>query len=300
MEPRIQFASEIASESLGNIACRSKEEHEKPKCSSGLQDLDDRIVGFRPGELIVVGGRPWMGKTAFAIQCALHSALNKATSVGYLSVSTPAEILGVRMLCSLADISSRKATLGGLEPEDHSKLADAAAKLEAGKIAIVDGFDDGPEQLDALVSRMMDETRMDLLIVDDLQGLGHGVSNSRGDLETVWSGVGVRLKRLAKAHQIPVILLASVSYKKTEFRKNKRPIITDLHGVSGLEPAADTVLLLYRESYYHPEKKEAEGFAEMTIAKNRSGWILGKVGLFFDNEKGIIKDLSRASWPEEF
>jgi replicative DNA helicase len=238
--------------------------------STGFTDLDERTAGFHPSDLIIVAGRPSMGKTAFALNIGQSVAAAKEQPVvAIFSLEMSAEQLVLRMLCAEAKVSQQKVRSGFLAQSDWPKLTAAAGRLHNYKIYIDDS--PGATSLDirAKARRLMwEQGRIDLIVIDYLQ-----LMSSRGRVESrvqEISEITRSLKQLAKELSCPVVAISQLS-RKVEDRPDKRPQLADLRESGSIEQDADLVVFIYREEYYHRDKPEFAGLAEAIIAKQRNG-----------------------------
>ncbi len=268
---------------------------------SKYKDLDKMTSGLQPSDLIIVAGRPSMGKTAFALGMAQNIALSQNKTVGIFSLEMSKEQLVLRMLCSEARVDAHKLRSGFLgQPgnDNWRRLIDAAGRLNEAPIFI----DDTPSmtvlEMRAKARRLKAEHNLSLIIVDYLQLMrGRGDVNSR---EQEISDISRSLKGLAKELKIPVVALSQLS-RAVESRpeKKKRPILADLRESGAIEQDADVVLFIYREEVYDPCKCSFDGecicgrrgVAEIIIGKQRNGPI-GDVPMAFMNKYTRFEDLS--------
>jgi len=265
------------------------------------KDLDKMTSGFQPSDLVIVAGRPSMGKTAFALGLAQNVALSQNKTVGVFSLEMSKEQLVLRMLCSEARVDAHKLRSGFLgQPgnDNWRRLIDAAGRLNEAPIFI----DDTPSmtilEMRAKARRLKAEHDLSLLVVDYLQLMrGRGDANSR---EQEISEISRSLKGLAKELKIPVVALSQLS-RAVESRpeKKKRPILADLRESGAIEQDADVVLFIYREEVYDPCKCAPDGecicgkrgVAEIIIGKQRNGPI-GDVPMAFINRYTRFEDLA--------
>jgi replicative DNA helicase len=234
---------------------------------TGFTDLDVTTTGFHPGDLIVVGARPGMGKTAFVLNIASYVGMEVKAPVAIFSLEMTKEQLALRMVCSEAEVDSKSVRSGYHSKEDYRKLVNAAGRLAEAPIYIDDSFNTVLE-IRAKSRRLKAEHGLGLIIVDYLQlmsGVGHYTQR-----EQVISDISRSMKSLAKDLSVPVILISQLN-RSCELRgENKRPLIADLRESGAIEQDADTILFLYRGEYYKA-KDAAPGVAELDIAKQRNG-----------------------------
>lgn len=248
--------------------------------ATGFIDFDRMTAGLQPADLIVVAGRPSMGKTAFALNVAQHAALTAKIGVGVFSLEMSKEQLVLRMLCSEARVDQSKVRAGFAAERDFPKLAMAAGRLSEAPIYI----DDTPAlsvlELRAKARRLKREreSKLGLIIVDYLQLMrGHDGADNR---EQEISGISRSLKALAKELNVPVVALSQLN-RQVETRADKRPLMADLRESGAIEQDADVIAFLYRPIVY--DKNAEERAAEVIIAKQRNGPV-GIVPLTFMSE----------------
>jgi replicative DNA helicase len=248
--------------------------------TTGLTDLDELVGSYRPGELVVVGSRPGVGKSAFGMNLLLH-ALELRRPALLASADVPAGEYLSRLACCAARVDSHKARAGTLLADGQAKLAEARARLEDGLLQI----DDRPRQPVARIAgRLAGLGPAAVLLVDSLQGL-----EPRQRSESLYEEMGriVRdLKYLARDANVPAILLAGLR-RPSEDRRDRRPQLTDLAQTAALEEAADVVLLLHRPDVYEPGQHE--GIMEVIVPKRRGG-PTGDVTLAFIKQSGRLED----------
>lgn len=246
---------------------------------TGFVDLDRLTAGLQPSDLIIIAGRPSMGKTAFALNIAEHAALQARTGVAVFSLEMSKEQLVLRMLCSQARVDQSKVRAGYAADRDFPKLAMAASRLADAPIYI----DDTPAlsilELRAKARRLKrdPEARLGLILIDYLQLMrGHEAENREQEI----SSISRSLKALAKELDVPVVALSQLN-RQVEGRADKRPVMADLRESGAIEQDADVIAFLYRPIVY--DKNAEERDAEVIVAKQRNGPI-GNVPLTFLSE----------------
>ncbi|HWI37611.1 MAG TPA: replicative DNA helicase [Burkholderiales bacterium] len=247
---------------------------------SGFTDLDSRLAGLQPGDLIIVAGRPSMGKTAFAINIAEHVAMHPSVSlpVAIFSMEMGASQLAMRMLSSLGKVDAHKLRTGRLNDEEWSQLTDAMGRLHEAKIHIDETPALNALEVRARARRLKREySKLGLVVVDYLQLMSATTQGENRATEI--SEISRSLKALAKELEVPVIALSQLS-RAVEQRNDKRPMMSDLRESGAIEQDADVILFIYRDEVYFPDKEDAKGRAEVIIGKQRNGPI-GKVDLTF-------------------
>jgi replicative DNA helicase len=234
---------------------------------SGFHDLDRMTGGFKDSDLIIVAGRPSMGKTSLALNIALHAALESKKAIAIFSLEMSKEQLTERLLTEQAQIDAQRLHRGLLSEAEYDRVSNALGPLGEAAIYIDDtpAMDELTLQLKARQAKM--RHNVDLIVVDYLQ-LMHG--RSRGDDNRVQevSSISRALKGLARELRIPVIAISQLS-RAPEQRPDKRPILSDLRESGAIEQDSDVVMFLYRPEYYKSE--ERPGIAEVIVAKHRNG-----------------------------
>ncbi len=234
-------------------------------------ELDEYTSGLQRGELIIVAGRPGMGKTSFAINIAENIALKNKLPVAVFTLEMTGEQLVQRLLSSTARVDQGSIKRGDLTYDDMDKLYLAMDQLRIAPIHIAESPGINVIDLRARVRRLKDQVgELGLIVIDYVQimsGLGGNNRNTNRAQEI--ADISRSLKSLALEVNVPVILLSQLN-REVESRHDKRPNIADLRESGALEQDADIILLLYRDEYYDKESKD-KGLAEVNIAKNRSG-----------------------------
>jgi replicative DNA helicase len=252
---------------------------------TGFADLDVMTAGFQPSDLIIVAGRPSMGKTAFTLNIAQHAAISAQKSVAFFSLEMSKESLVQRKLTSEARVDASRVRNGRLRDDEYPRLAQAAGLLNTAPIYVDDTPAISVLEMRAKARRLKaDRPDLAMIIVDYLQLMqGNGRTENR---QQEVSEVSRGLKSLAKELDTPVVALSQLS-RAVESRPDKRPMMSDLRESGALEQDADLIMFLYRPEYYHgPTDKDGnslEGRAELIIGKQRNG-ATGSVQLMFHKE----------------
>jgi len=233
---------------------------------SGFTDLDRETTGFHPAEFIIVAGRPSMGKTSFCMNCVEHIAMARKR-VAIFSLEVSKDQLVQNLLCGFARVDAHRVRQRSLSKEMWQKLTDGASRLSQTQIYIDDTPGLTPLGLKAKARRLHARAPLDVIVIDYLQLMEVGGTESR---QQEISAVSRSLKALARELDVPVITISQLS-RGVESRESHRPRLSDLRESGAIEQDADLVLLLYREEYYKPDKEEAKGQAEVIIAKQRNG-----------------------------
>lgn len=245
--------------------------------SSGFTDLDRLTSGLQPSDLVVIAGRPSMGKTILAMNIAEHAAIKGNVLVLVFSMEMPAEALVMRMISSLGSIDQHKVRTGQLKNEDWPRITHAIEMLSETKLYIDDTPDLSPGEIRSRARRLAREHGgLGLIAVDYLQ-LMH-VPNNRENRSIEISEISRSLKALAKELNIPIIVLSQLN-RSLEGRTDKRPVMSDLRESGAIEQDADLIAFIYRDEVYHEDSPD-KGKAEIIIAKHRNGPI-GKLVLTF-------------------
>tara|TARA_B100000959_G_scaffold143574_1_gene150695 strand:+ start:2636 stop:4048 length:1413 start_codon:yes stop_codon:yes gene_type:complete len=243
---------------------------------TGYNDLDFKTAGFQRSDLIIVAGRPSMGKTALAVNIAETAAIKDKHSVAIFSMEMQAEQLTMRMMSSLANIDQHKVRTGKLDGDDWIRFTSTVGILQETKMFIDDTPALTPAELRARCRRISREHGLDLVVVDYLQLMQvAGTSENRA---TEISEISRSLKAMAKELNIPVIALSQLN-RSLESRQDKRPVMSDLRESGAIEQDADVIIFIYRDEVYDEESSD-KGMAEIIISKQRNGPI-GKIKLAF-------------------
>ena len=248
---------------------------------TGFTDIDEKTSGFQPSDLIIIAGRPSMGKTAFCLNVAQHAAYEAGTHTAIFSLEMSKEQLALRMLCSEARVDKHKLRSGFIAESDWGKLSMGAGKLAETNIFIDDTPGITVFEMRAKARRLKAERGLGLVIVDYLQ-LMSGSKTRSDSREQEISEISRSLKALAKELNLPVVALSQLN-RRVEDRTDKRPHMADLRESGAIEQDADVILFIYRDEVYHPDSEEAKGKAEVIIGKQRNG-PTGEITLAFINE----------------
>jgi replicative DNA helicase len=258
---------------------------------SGFKELDRMTAGFQPSDLIIVAGRPSMGKTSFCLNVAQYAAIQKKIPIAIFSLEMSKEQLGIRMLCSEAHVEGTKLRSGFLAESDWPRLTIAAGNLSDASIYIDDTAALTILELRAKARRLKTEQGgLGMVIIDYLQ-LMKGRTRVESRQQEI-SEISRSLKALAKELNIPVIAVSQLS-RKTEERTGNRPQLSDLRESGAIEQDADLILFIYRDEIYNrAEDNPNKGKAEIIIGKQRNG-PTGKVDLAFLDKFTTFKELYR-------
>ncbi|MBP6382457.1 MAG: replicative DNA helicase [Pseudomonadales bacterium] len=260
--------------------------------STGYIDLDDRTSGLQRSDLIIVAGRPSMGKTAFAMNLVEHAVLKQDKPVLVFSMEMPAESLIVRMLSSIGRIDQQRLRNGQLLQEDWPRLTAAVTALKDRPLFIDDTPALSPAEVRARARRLAREHgELAMIMIDYLQ-LMQVPGSSEGRTNEV-SEISRSLKAVAKEFKCPVVALSQLN-RSLEQRPNKRPVMSDLRESGAIEQDADVIAFIYRDEVYHEDTPE-KGVAEIIIGKQRNGPI-GTVKLAFQREFTRFENLAHGNY----
>lgn len=287
IETRFTSLSEIIRDSIETIDQLWQRKEHVTGVATGFHEFDIQTAGLQPSDLIVVAGRPSMGKSALVTCICEYVGVQLKKGVAFFSLEMSKEQLVQRMLCSHARVDAQKVRTGYLSHQDWPKLTNAAGKLSEAPIFI----DDTPAlsvlELRAKARRLKSQHQIQMIVVDYLQLMqsNYRVENRQQEI----SEISRSLKALARELRVPVIAISQLS-RAVESRTGNRPQLSDLRESGAIEQDADVVVLLFREEYYNPTE-ENRNRAEANIAKQRNG-PTGKVDLLF------LKDFTRFENPE--
>ena len=263
--------------------------------ATGFNNFDDKTSGLQKSDLIIIAGRPSMGKTSFAMNLAENAALHNENSVAVFSMEMPGEQLALRMMSSLGRIDSHNLRTGKLDDHDWPRLISSVNMLSKAKLFIDDSGALTPTELRARTRRLKREHGLDLVIVDYIQLMQVGGSTENRATEI--SEISRSLKALAKELQVPIIALSQLN-RSVEQRPDKRPIMSDLRESGSIEQDADVILFIYRDEVYNPESAD-KGTAEIIIRKQRNGPI-GTVRLSFLGQYTRFENLAHDDYGGQF
>jgi replicative DNA helicase len=258
---------------------------------SGFTDLDTKTAGFQEGDLIIIAGRPSMGKTALALNIGQHVAIDMGMPVAVFSMEMGAEQLAMRLLGSVGRIDAHRLRTGRLTDEDWPKLSEAMERMHAAPLHIDETPGLNALELRARARRLAREYgKLGLIVVDYLQLMS--ASSAGENRATEISEISRSLKGLAKELKVPVVALSQLN-RTVEQRTDKRPVMSDLRESGAIEQDADVILFIYRDEVYNPDSPD-KGIAEIIIGKQRNGPI-GRVQLRFGGEHTRFDNLSLSS-----
>jgi len=235
---------------------------------TGFTEFDQMTSGLQSSDLVIVAGRPSMGKTTFAMNIAENAAIQAEQPVAIFSMEMPGEQLAMRMISSLSMVELQKIRTGALSDADWPRITSAVALISERKIFIDDSPGLSPTEVRARARRLKREHGLGLIVLDYLQLMQ--IKGSSGDNRTAEiSEISRSLKSLAKELEVPVIALSQLN-RSLEQRTDKRPVMSDLRESGAIEQDADVIVFIYRDEVYNPESPD-KGTAEILIRKQRNG-----------------------------
>jgi replicative DNA helicase len=258
---------------------------------TGFEKIDDITSGLQRSDLVIIAGRPSMGKTAFALNIAQYAALEANIPVAVFSLEMSKEQLALRMLSSEARVDSQRIRRGFLGEADWPRLIAAAGRLSEAQIFIDDSSAITALEMKAKARRLKSEVDLGLIILDYLQLMSSGGYRETSREQEI-SEISRSLKALAKELNVPVIALSQLN-RKLEDRTNKRPQMADLRDSGAIEQDADLIAFIYRDEVYDKSEENPErGMAEIIIGKQRNG-PTGMVKLAFQDKFARFENLAR-------
>jgi replicative DNA helicase len=263
--------------------------------STGFADLDNMTFGLQPSDLVIVAGRPSMGKTSFAMNLVENAVLGQDKPILVFSMEMPAEQLVIRMLSSIGRINQTRIRNDKLEQEDWPKLSTAVNKLKDVRLFIDDTPALSPTELRTRARRVARENGGELgMIMVDYMQLMQIAGSSEGRTAEI-SEISRNLKAIAKEFACPMVALSQLN-RSLEQRPNKRPVNSDLRESGAIEQDADVIMFIYRDEVYNEESPD-KGVAEIIIGKQRNGPI-GTARLAFQGEFTRFENLARGTYDE--
>ena len=261
---------------------------------TGFTDLDQKTSGLQPGDLVIVAGRPSMGKTAFSLNIAEHVALESGLPVAVFSMEMSGTQLVMRMMGSVGKLDQHKVRTGRLQDDDWQRLTYAVGKLNDAPLYIDESAALTALELRARARRLHRQCgKLGLIVIDYIQLMS--ATRQGENRATEISEISRSLKALAKELDVPVIALSQLN-RSLEQRPNKRPVMSDLRESGAIEQDADVILFIYRDEVYNPETPE-KGISEIIIGKQRNGPI-GTVRLAFLGEYTRFENLAHGTYQD--
>jgi replicative DNA helicase len=254
---------------------------------TGFIDLDRITHGLNRGNLIIIAGRPGMGKTSLALNVAQHVSLREERPVGIFSLEMSQQELALRILCSEADVSFSRLRAGHLSQRQWQQIVQTVRRLGPARMFIDDSPNPTLLEISSKVRRLKAELGLDLVILDYLQLMQAGGKYENRNLEI--AAISRGLKQLAKELDIPVIALSQLSRQPERRGGDHRPQLADLRESGSIEQDADLVAFVYRDEVYNPDDPGKKGLAELIVAKHRNGET-GTIELVFLGETTTFKN----------
>ncbi|MEQ6916957.1 replicative DNA helicase [Halomonas aquatica] len=289
--------SELLTKAVDRIDELFNMQGEMTGLSTGFRDFDEMTSGLQPSDLVIIAGRPSMGKTTFAMNLVEHAVIASDKPVMVFSMEMPADSLMLRMLSSLGRIDQTRVRTGQLEDEDWPRLTSAVNLLKDKQLFIDDTAALSPNEMRSRIRRVVREQgNLSLIMIDYLQLMQiPGFSENRtGEI----SEISRSLKGLAKEFGCPVVALSQLN-RSLESRPNKRPVMSDLRESGAIEQDADIIGFVYRDEVYNSDNPDNQGLAEVIIGKQRNGPI-GTVHMAFIGKYTRFEDLAPDSYREAF
>ncbi|MFV1985773.1 MAG: replicative DNA helicase [Gemmatimonadota bacterium] len=269
---------------------------------TGFPELDNMTAGFQPGDLIVLAGRPSMGKTALALNFAQHAAIEAEVPVAVFSLEMSKESLVQRLLCAEGRVDSSRLRRGSLQDDEYQRLATAAGLLNTAPVWIDDTPSISALEVRAKARRLTAEVDLGLIVVDYMQ-LMTGPSRAENRQQEI-SAISRGLKAVAKELGVPVLALSQLSRAPEQRTGDHRPRLSDLRESGAIEQDADLVLFIFREEVYKSREEVEQdptlaGRAELIIGKQRNG-PTGGLGLYFHKSYTLFEPVSQRDEPPPF
>ncbi len=294
-ESRISEMKDIVKDSIETIDRLYQRKDNITGVPTGFHDLDMITAGLQKSDLIVLAGRPSMGKSALAISMLEHAGVVEKLPCVFFSLEMSKDQLAQRMLCSIAGVNAQKVRTGFFSQSDWPKLVSAAGKLSEAPIFIDDTPGISALELRAKARRLKSRNDIRMIVVDYLQLMRS--SSRRENRQQEISEISRSMKALSRELDVPIIAISQLS-RAVEQRADHRPMLSDLRESGAIEQDADVVMLLLREEYYNPTE-ENKGVSEIIVAKQRHGPV-GTIKLAFLAEYTKFSNLSRVEEEEGF
>ena len=292
---QVSSMKEIVKQSIETIDMLYQRKENITGVPTGFHDMDVKLAGLQRSDMVILAGRPSMGKSALAISIMEYAGVTQKIPCAYFSLEMSKDQMAQRMLCSIAGVNAHKVRTGFFASSDWPKLVEAASKLSESPIYIDDTAGIGSLELRAKARRLKAKHDIQLIIIDYLQLMsgGKGIESRQQEI----SEISRSLKALARELDVPIIAISQLS-RAVEQRADHRPMLSDLRESGAIEQDADVVMLILREEYYNPTE-ENKGIAEVIIAKQRHGPV-GTIKLAFLPEFTKFSNLSRSQEEEGF
>ncbi len=283
----------ILPETIDRLDVLSHSEGEITGISTGFADMDQMTAGLQRGDLVIIAGRPSMGKTTFAMNIAENAAIGGQVATAIFSMEMSSEQLSFRMIGSIGRVNQSRLRTGKLTEEDWSRIDSAVSMMSNAPIFIDDSAGLSPTEMRARARRLKREHGLGLIVVDYLQLMQ--VAGSKENRATEISEISRSLKALAKELDVPVIALSQLN-RSVEQRTDKKPVMSDLRESGAIEQDADVIVFIYREEVYDKETPR-KGVADIIIGKQRNGPI-GEFHLTFLGEFTKFENLVAEAYGE--
>jgi replicative DNA helicase len=258
---------------------------------TGFMGLDQKLSGFQPSDLIILAGRPSMGKTALALGIAQNAAIRHRKSVGIFSLEMSKEQLVDRLFASMLGVDSWKLQRGKLDDSDFQNMGPIMDELSKANIFIDDSVASSLPELRAKARRLQMEHGLDLIVIDYLQLMSTGNDHYVGNRVQEISEISRSLKQIGRELRVPILALSQLS-RAVESRPGNIPQLSDLRDSGSIEQDADVVLMMYREDYYE-EDSDRPGLTDIYVRKHRNG-PTGRVELMFKREQMRFYDVDKS------
>ncbi|MDH3613808.1 MAG: replicative DNA helicase [Gammaproteobacteria bacterium] len=288
---------QILPEAVDRIDVLHQSEGDITGIPTGYNEFDKLTAGLQPGELVVIAGRPSMGKTTLALNIAENAAIGSQVPTAIFSMEMPSQQLAFRMISSLGRVDQTHLRTGRFPDEDWSRINTAVQLMSEAPIFIDDSPGLSPTEIRARSRRLQREHGLGLIVVDYLQLMA--VPGSKENRATEISEISRSLKALAKELSLPVIALSQLN-RSVEQRTDKRPVMSDLRESGAIEQDADLIVFIYREEVYNQDTPR-KGIADIAIAKQRNGPIgdfpLTFVGRYTKFENWVPDSYAEEAYP---
>lgn len=262
--------------------------------SSGMQDLDRVISGFRAGSINVIAARPGMGKTSFMLSLAQNMMIDQKIAVGFFSLEMMSQDIVKKLISSVSRVELSSISSGMISEDENNKINNSIDVVQNCTMIIDDQAGISVRELSSKARRMIDTHKVKIIFIDYIQIMRCDSKNKIRELEI--SEICAGLQILAKELNIPIVVAAQLS-RKVEEREDKKPMMSDLRESGTIEQTADLVIFLMRDEYYRPDVKP--GLARVIVSKNRHGAV-GEISVEFKKRFGRFESLSKFELPKDF
>jgi replicative DNA helicase len=284
-----EHVTELLKRALERIDLLFESDADITGLGTGFSDLDEMTSGWQDGDLVIVAGRPSMGKTSFAMNMVEHAMLHQERPVLVFSLEMPANQLAIRLLSSMGKIDQTRLRSGNLNPDDFSRLSGAAARLRDRPLFIDDTPGINPLELRNRIRQVVREHGSPAMVMVDYLQLMSSSRPADGRVHEI-SQISRELKIIAREFDCPMVALSQLS-RNVEQRPNKRPLNSDLRDSGAIEQDADVIVFLYRDEIYNEDTND-KGIAELIMGKQRNGPI-GTIKLTFLDKYTRFENLAR-------